>query len=664
METCSDTRRHRVIAYFDVDCFYAQAEVLKRPHLQGRPVGVTQKFLVVTCNYEARQRGVPKMAPIQTAKERCPDLVLFNGEDLTPYRAASKNIMAVLSRFGVLERRGLDEAALDITEEVMKHVALMPNHQGFAGHVVGLTEVGCDLHCDPSSSTYFLMVGSQLVSEIRAAVEGETGFRCSSGIAINKMLAKLMSSVNKPNQQTCILESEVSGFLTPLSVRKLPGIGHQTESLLKDMGITTVADLQKSTFQELSTKFGNRVGTLLFDSCRGIDKSAVQDKGPPKSLSVEDSFQPCTTYKQAEGIIRSLAPDLIARLDEDRDEYSRRPKIFTIKWRYPGNWAFKSSSVTMPFELISASVAMEKRLETVVEMAMKLLSQSLGRQSFSLVVLNIGATSFTVISNSNIGASHDIRSFLGSPSQTPQQTPWKVVSKRKARINREETEKGGLSVELAQSINSGNFEAWQDHLEIRDQDRQLSDDSVCKLDSDEDHWPRTFDGLCSSKEQPLQILRELLPATIGHAASSSIGKGEDSSIEGFNAALHSISGVDNMAADATQPGSLVERDHLRTIATADIQVDRCNALVDKMSGHYSESFVCELCGEVVQGEMQSKQEHDDYHYALKLNSQEQTSARSMKTVHHQSHQKRARTQKERKRIQSGTLDCFFFRSQG
>jgi nucleotidyltransferase/DNA polymerase involved in DNA repair len=35
---------------------------------------------------------------------RCPNLVLFNGEDLTPYRAASKNIMAVIARFGVLER--------------------------------------------------------------------------------------------------------------------------------------------------------------------------------------------------------------------------------------------------------------------------------------------------------------------------------------------------------------------------------------------------------------------------------------------------------------------------------------------------------------------------------------------------------------------------------
>lgn len=56
--------------------------------------------------------------------------MLINGEDLTPYRAASKNIMAVLGRFGVLERRGLDEAALDITME--KFVLLLKKRQDIA----------------------------------------------------------------------------------------------------------------------------------------------------------------------------------------------------------------------------------------------------------------------------------------------------------------------------------------------------------------------------------------------------------------------------------------------------------------------------------------------------------------------------------------------------
>lgn len=88
----------------DIDCFYAQSEVLRCPSLRGRPVGVTQKFLVVTTNYIARSLGVPKMVSIDEAKKVLPALVLVNGEDLTPYRAESKQIMAVLGRYGVVQR--------------------------------------------------------------------------------------------------------------------------------------------------------------------------------------------------------------------------------------------------------------------------------------------------------------------------------------------------------------------------------------------------------------------------------------------------------------------------------------------------------------------------------------------------------------------------------
>ena len=51
-----------------------------------------------------------KLQGITEAKERCPGLILISGEDLTPYRRASKEILAVLQRFGVAERLGMDEA--------------------------------------------------------------------------------------------------------------------------------------------------------------------------------------------------------------------------------------------------------------------------------------------------------------------------------------------------------------------------------------------------------------------------------------------------------------------------------------------------------------------------------------------------------------------------
>ena len=52
---------------------------------------------------------------IDTAKERCPDLVLIAGEDLTPYREASDTIFTALSAFGPCQKLGLDEFFLDVT---------------------------------------------------------------------------------------------------------------------------------------------------------------------------------------------------------------------------------------------------------------------------------------------------------------------------------------------------------------------------------------------------------------------------------------------------------------------------------------------------------------------------------------------------------------------
>ncbi|KAL6762106.1 hypothetical protein V8C86DRAFT_719097 [Haematococcus lacustris] len=109
----------RVILHFDVDAFYAQCEELRDPRLQGRPLGVSQKYLVVTCNYPARAAGVGKLMSIVDAKRVCPDLILVPGEDLTPYRAASKRILQLLSRYGPCCRLGLDEVFVDITHVVL-----------------------------------------------------------------------------------------------------------------------------------------------------------------------------------------------------------------------------------------------------------------------------------------------------------------------------------------------------------------------------------------------------------------------------------------------------------------------------------------------------------------------------------------------------------------
>ena len=61
----------RAVVHFDVDCFYAQVEERRNPALRLRPMGVTQKFLVITANYEARKFGVHKCMRIDEARRLC-----------------------------------------------------------------------------------------------------------------------------------------------------------------------------------------------------------------------------------------------------------------------------------------------------------------------------------------------------------------------------------------------------------------------------------------------------------------------------------------------------------------------------------------------------------------------------------------------------------------
>ena len=80
----------RCIASIDIDCFYAQCEELRHPHLKGKPLGVQQKALVITSNYAARQFGIQKGDSEQACRRKCPEITILCGEDLTFYREVSQ----------------------------------------------------------------------------------------------------------------------------------------------------------------------------------------------------------------------------------------------------------------------------------------------------------------------------------------------------------------------------------------------------------------------------------------------------------------------------------------------------------------------------------------------------------------------------------------------
>jgi len=68
----------RWVLHVDMDQFIAAVEVLRRPELAGLPVIVggrgdpTERGVVSTASYEAREYGVRSGMPLKTAVRRCP----------------------------------------------------------------------------------------------------------------------------------------------------------------------------------------------------------------------------------------------------------------------------------------------------------------------------------------------------------------------------------------------------------------------------------------------------------------------------------------------------------------------------------------------------------------------------------------------------------------
>ena len=171
----------------------------------------------------------------------------------------------------------------------------------------------------------------------------------------SKMLAKLVSGMHKPNDQTLMLPPDAPAFVATLPVRAIPGVGYKLEKELARMGVQTANDLRGVPRAALLRELGERTGQYVFGACRGEDPTPVQQSGPPKSITVEDSFKSCTSLAAAQHVLRILAPDLLARLREDAEEHARRPGSMTLKWRLRAQgWARTSASCPMPVQGVAA----------------------------------------------------------------------------------------------------------------------------------------------------------------------------------------------------------------------------------------------------------------------------------------------------------------------
>jgi DNA polymerase-4 len=111
----------RKIIHIDMDAFYASVEQRDNLELRGKPVAVggsRERGVVAAASYEARKFGVHSAMPSITAKRKCPDLI-FVKPRFDAYKGVSLQIREIFAAYTpVIEPLSLDEAYLDVTENL------------------------------------------------------------------------------------------------------------------------------------------------------------------------------------------------------------------------------------------------------------------------------------------------------------------------------------------------------------------------------------------------------------------------------------------------------------------------------------------------------------------------------------------------------------------
>ncbi|KAL4896048.1 hypothetical protein BDV59DRAFT_126862 [Aspergillus ambiguus] len=215
---------------------------------------------------------------------------------------------------------------------------------------------------DPDWDDVAMLIGSEVVRSLRAAVWDKLQYTCSAGVAKNKMMAKLGSSTNKPNKQTIVRNRAVQNFLGAFKftkIRMLGGkLGDQVTALF---GTEQVADLLKVPLEQFRAKLDDDTALWLYGIIRGEDRSEVNPRTQIKSMLSAKSFRPSiNSSEQAEKWLHIFAADIYGRLVEDGVlENRRRPRTIALHHRQNAQVRSRQSPIpgsmpideTMLFEL-------------------------------------------------------------------------------------------------------------------------------------------------------------------------------------------------------------------------------------------------------------------------------------------------------------------------
>lgn len=417
---------------------------------------------------------------------------------------------------------------------------------------------------DPDWDDIAILIGSEIVRSVRAAVWERLKYTCSAGIARNKMIAKLGSAYKKPNQQTIVRNRAVQQFLSGFKFTKIRNLGGKLgDKVVANFGTDQVQDLLAATLDQLKYKLGDDTGTWVYDIIRGEDLSEVNSRTQIKSMLSAKSFRPTiNTIEQATKWIRIFASDIFLRLvEEGVVENKRRPKTINLHHRQGAQMRSRQAPIPTGRPIDEA---------LLFDIAMTLLKQIVvdGRAwPCSNLQLSAGGFEDGPTSNQGIGG------FLVRGDQ----------------------------VKLTTSPNQSVDAHAPTSAEGQPEKRRKTDKGAIR---------RFFVQRNSSREDSES---EIKPELTEHA-----GKWQD-----LTADNRPSSKGNHPANFPTQSKGLVEAD-IKVMKEDNLFVNTHDRLAP--SSPTVTSYTCDLCKSQIG--LETKEEHQDWHYAKALQAQERTKADS------------------------------------
>lgn len=248
----------KTIFHIDMDAYFSSIEQLTNPFLKNKPVAVSggpdTKSVIASCSYEAKKYGIKSGMSTYQALFLCPDLIIVPG-NTEKYIETSKKIFEIIKEFKEdIEIYSIDEVFIDASE------------------------------------IYEIYGGKkEFAVEIKNRIKKYTGLKCSIGCGPNRVIAKICSSVSKPDGIKIVEKDEIEKFMKNLPINEIPGIGEKIYKKISDMGIEKCGDIKKVGKEFFIRIFGKN-GEKIYNYACGIEEPPIQTNFPENSMGHSYTF--------------------------------------------------------------------------------------------------------------------------------------------------------------------------------------------------------------------------------------------------------------------------------------------------------------------------------------------------------------------------------------